>query len=64
MLVVESSFLNFTQVIGSEMVIDLLYCTPMQSQAKDICLTLAQAFEAVFNKMKLVQNLHSSTERQ
>lgn len=29
-----------------------------ESQAKDICLTLAQAFDAVHNKIKLEQNLH------
>lgn len=36
---------------------------PMQAQAKDICLTLAQAFDAVYNKMKLEQNLHKPNER-
>ena len=28
-----------------------------QAQAKDVCLTLAQAFEAVYNKLQLEQNL-------
>ena len=35
----------------------------LQTEAKDICLTLAQAFEAVFNKIKLEQNLHASELR-
>ena len=34
-----------------------------QTQAKDICLTLAQAFEAVHNKMKFEQNLPRSELR-
>lgn len=35
----------------------------LQAQAKDICLTLAQAFDAVYNLMKLEQNLHKPNQR-
>ena len=38
------------------------FCLP-QTQAKDICLTLAQAFEAVHNKIKFEQNLPRSEPR-